>query len=186
MVEADSPIPIGHGQTNSQPYVIALSLQALTLSGQEKALDVGTGSGYQATLLSHLVREVYTIEFYQDLYMTARLAVERHRKAPVHTRHGDGSLGWPQAAPFDAIVVGARAPRIPESLVEQLAPGGRLVIPIGGELSQVLVRAVKQPDGTLFRTSLDSVLFVPLRGRQGTDRPAREPPPAAGSRGGAP
>ena len=164
----DGPIRIGCGQTISQPYVVALSLEALELNGTEKVLDIGTGSGYQAALLSHLAREVYTIEVYLSLLTAARLAIEPHRRAPVHTRHGDGSLGWPEAAPFDGIVSGARAPRLPESLVSQLAPGGRLVIPIGGEGVQVLYQIVKQPDGSLKKRMLEQVLFVPLVGKEGT------------------
>jgi protein-L-isoaspartate(D-aspartate) O-methyltransferase len=165
---ADAPIPIGCRQTVSQPFVVALALQALELRGTEKVLDVGTGSGYQAVLLSHLAREVYTIEVHQRLYSTARLAIERHGRAPVHTRCGDGSLGWPEAAPFDAIVVGACAPKAPPSLLAQLAPGGRLVLPIGSEHSQTLYRLVRQPDGRLDKTLLERVLFVPLMGREGS------------------
>ncbi|MBI3994253.1 MAG: protein-L-isoaspartate(D-aspartate) O-methyltransferase [Candidatus Lambdaproteobacteria bacterium] len=164
----DAPISIGCGQTVSQPYVIAVSLQALALTGSERVLDVGTGSGYQAVLLSHLAAEVYTIEIYQTLYINARLCIERLQKAPVHTRMGDGSLGWPEAAPFDAIVSGARAPKLPPSLVAQLAPGGRMVIPIGDENRQILVRYEKLPDGSLKKSALDPVLFVPLLGKEGT------------------
>jgi protein-L-isoaspartate(D-aspartate) O-methyltransferase len=164
----DAPIPIGCRQTCSQPYVIALSLEAMELRGGERVLDVGTGSGYQAVLLSHLVAEVYTIEVYTELFTTARLAIERHAVAPVHTRCGDGSLGWPEAAPFDAIVAGACAPALPPSLFDQLAPGGRLVLPIGDDQTQGLYRIVKRHDGTLQRELLERVLFVPLVGREGT------------------
>ncbi len=164
----DAPIPIGCHQTVSQPYVIALSLEALELTGAEKVLDVGTGSGYQAALLSHLAAEVYTIEIHQRLYTNARLALQRHTRAPIHTRCGDGSQGWPEAAPFDAIVSGACAPRVPSSLAAQLAPGGRLVLPIGGDTNQALMRYYKQPDGSLKETRLEWVLFVPLLGREGS------------------
>ncbi len=164
----DAPIPIGCGQTVSQPYVIAVSLQALALTGSERVLDVGTGSGYQAVLLSYLAAEVYTIEIFQELYITSRLAIERFQRAPVHTRHGDGSVGWPEAAPFDAIVSGARASKLPPSLLDQLAPGGRMVIPVGGEYRQTLMLVHKLPDGTLRKTALDPVLFVPLLGKEGT------------------
>jgi protein-L-isoaspartate(D-aspartate) O-methyltransferase len=165
---SDAPIPIGCRQTVSQPYVVALSLQAMALTGEETVLDVGTGSGYQAVLLSHLAREVYTIEYYQRLFTNARLVIERYARAPVHTRCGDGSLGWPEAAPFDAIVVGACSPAVPESLVTQLKPGGRLVLPVGGESSQRLMCYRKREHGALEKIMLEWVMFVPLVGRQGT------------------
>ncbi|HKI98555.1 MAG TPA: protein-L-isoaspartate(D-aspartate) O-methyltransferase [bacterium] len=164
----DAPIPIGCRQTVSQPFVVALSLQALALRGEERVLDVGTGSGYQAVLLSWLAREVYTIEVHQRLYTNARLAIERYAHSAVTTRCGDGSQGWPEAAPFDAIVVGACAPKVPPSLLAQLAPGGRLVLPLGSEHSQTLYRIVKRADGTLEKTLLERVLFVPLVGREGS------------------
>ncbi len=165
---ADAPIPIGCRQTISQPYVIALSLQALALRGRERVLDVGTGSGYQAALLSHLASEVFSVEIHQRLFTNARLALEGHTRSPVHTRCADGSLGWPEEAPFDGIVAGACGPRPPQSLLEQLAPGGRLVMPVGNDTSQALVRYVKRPDGSLEKTRLEWVLFVPLVGREGT------------------
>jgi protein-L-isoaspartate(D-aspartate) O-methyltransferase len=170
MAHADLPLPIGCRQTISQPYVVALSLQALGLSGAEKVLDVGTGSGYQAVLLSYLAAEVHTIEVLEQLYFNARLVVPRHQRAPVHLHLGDGSLGWAEAAPYLGIVVGARAPTVPPSLVAQLAVGGRLVIPVGGESSQVLYRLVKRPDGGLDKTLLERVSYVPLVGQEGTGR----------------
>lgn len=165
---SDAPIPIGCRQTISQPYVVALSLQALRLRGTEKVLDVGTGSGYQAALLSHLAAEVFTIEIHQRLFTNARLAIERHTRAPVHTRCGDGSLGWAEEAPFDAIVAGACAPSPPNSLASQLAVGGRLVLPVGTQSSQSLMLYVKREDGSLDKRVLEWVLFVPLVGREGT------------------
>lgn len=170
MAEADAPIGIGCRQTVSQPYVIALALQALTLTGRERVLDVGTGSGYQAVLLSHLAREVFTIEIYDRLYFNSRLNIQRHQQSPVHTQLGDGSLGWPQYAPFDAIVVGSRAPKTPESLLQQLAPGGRMVIPIGGESVQALYFITKLADGTFKKRILERVLFVPLLGKEGSGK----------------
>lgn len=164
----DAPLPIGCRQTVSQPYVIALSLEALALEGHERVLDVGTGSGYQAVLLSHLAGEIYTIEVHQRLYTHARLIIERLARAPVHTRCGDGSLGWPEAAPFDGIVSGAAATKPPRSLLAQLAPGGRLVMPVGSEHSQALYRITRHADGRLERTMLEHVVFVPLVGREGS------------------
>lgn len=165
---ADSPLPIGCRQTISQPYVIALSLEALALRGDERVLDVGTGSGYQTVLLSYLAGEVYTIEVHQALFTTARLVIARHARAPVQTRCGDGSLGWPEAAPFDGIVAGACAAAAPPSLIAQLKPQGRLVLPIGGAQSQGLYRIGRRPDGSLERTLLERVVFVPLVGREGS------------------
>jgi protein-L-isoaspartate(D-aspartate) O-methyltransferase len=166
----DAPLPIGCRQTVSQPFVVALSLEALALTGAEKVLDVGTGSGYQAVLLSHLAREVYTIEVHRRLYIEARPTLERLARAPIHTRCGDGSLGWPEAAPFDAIASGACAPKLPPSLAQQLAPGGRLVLPIGDEQAQGLYRYVKRADGGLDSALLERVRFVPLVGQEGTGR----------------
>ncbi len=164
----DGPITIGCRQTISQPYVVALAIQALELTGSEKVLDIGTGSGYQAVLLSHLAREVFTIEIHQKLYINAKLAIGSHQRAAVHQRHGDGSLGWPEEAPFDAIIAGARAPRLPQSLLDQLAEGGRMVIPIGGESVQGLYQLKKEPGGKVRKKMLERVVFVPLVGKEGT------------------
>lgn len=166
----DEPIPIGRRQTVSQPFIIALSLEGLELTGSERVLDVGTGSGFQAVLLSWLVREVYTIEILDHLYNNAGLVVPRFEKAPVRMRLGDGSLGWPSQAPFDGIVVGARTPQVPPSLISQLAPGGRLVIPVGGDRAQTLYQIKKGHDGSLKKKILERVLFVPLLGEEGTGK----------------
>lgn len=167
LAESDGPISIGCQQTVSQPYVVALTLQALALTGSETVLDVGTGSGYQTVLLSYLAREVYTIEIHQSLYLTSRMVLQERAMAPVHTRHGDGSLGWPEAAPFDAIVAGCYAERPPPALLRQLAPEGRLVMPIGGRNNQALYRIIRRQDGTLEKSVLDRVVFVPLLGEEG-------------------
>jgi len=169
----DAPIPIGCGQTVSQPYVIALSLAALRLEGTERVLDVGTGSGYQAALLSRLAREVYTIELHQRLYTEGRMNLQRFGKGAVHTRHADGSRGWEEAAPFDGIVAGCFAEAIPDALLAQLAPGGRLVMPVGASRRQSLILVEKSAEGALRRSTLEQVVFVPLLGGKGN-------PPAVG------
>lgn len=164
----DQPLPIGFGQTISQPYIVALALEALQLRGDERALDVGTGSGYAAALMSKLAARVYTIERIQELTELARAHLRPYRN--VEVRCGDGSLGWPEEAPFDAIAVAAAAPTTPRALLEQLAQGGRLVMPIGEE-EQVLVRVTRT--GDLFRRELiTAVQFVPLIGAQGVPEPS--------------
>ena len=162
LAEEDCPLPIGCGQTISQPYIVGLSLQGLELKGMEKVLDIGTGSGYQAALLSYLSAEVYTIEVYEELMNRARTAVNMHHQSPVHYLVADGRLGWLDAAPFDAIVVAAWSSDVPQALLDQLAPGGRLVIPIGSEHNQILVRIRKLRSGELQRETLEYVRFVPL------------------------
>lgn len=158
----DYPLPIGEGQTISQPYVVAAMTEALELSGDEKVLEVGTGSGYQAAVLSRLAREVYTIELEPVLAARAAAALERLGARNVHARQGDGHRGWPEEAPFDAIVVTAAPDEVPPALVEQLAAGGRLVIPVGGRWAQELLLLRKTPDGVVER-QLMGVRFVPLR-----------------------
>jgi protein-L-isoaspartate(D-aspartate) O-methyltransferase len=162
----DAPLPIGEGQTISQPYIVARMLEALRLEGGERALDVGTGSGYAAAVLGRLADEVHTIERFESLAKTAALRLEALGISNVRVHVGDGSLGLPEAGPFDAIVVAAAAPTVPTALVEQLADGGRLVIPLGQELDQVLVR-LKKKGGEVLQESLDAVRFVPLIGEQG-------------------
>lgn len=163
---ADQPLPIGEGQTISQPYMVAAMTAALELKGTERVLEVGAGSGYQAAILSRLAREVHSIENHEAL---ARAAVERLAWlgcANVRVHTGDGTLGWLDAAPYDGIIVTAAAPRIPPPLVEQLAEGGRLVIPVGDEQQQELLLVRKSGE----RTSSQVVCycrFVPLLGRHG-------------------
>ena len=164
----DSPLPIACGQTISQPYIVALMAEALELAPDDRVLEVGTGSGYAAAVLSRIAKRVFSIERHAELARTARLRLERLGYDNVEVRHGDGSLGWPENAPFEAITVAAGAPSIPEALVAQLAPGGRLVLPVGeGRDSQRLLRLRKQDDGRLIREDLGSVRFVPLVGVQG-------------------
>ena len=166
---ADHPLPIGEGQTVSQPLIVAIMLQALALRGSEKVLEVGTGSGYQTALVAELAREVYSIERSEVL---ARVAEDRLRDlgcADVTVLVGDGSLGLPERAPFNAIVVSAAAPEIPKALLEQLAEDGRLVVPVGPAHSQEL-RLVKKQHGSLVGTSLEGCRFVPLIGEQGYEK----------------
>jgi protein-L-isoaspartate(D-aspartate) O-methyltransferase len=164
----DWPLPIGFGQTISQPYTVAFMLQALGLQGTENALEIGTGSGYAAAVLSHLARTVHTIERIPELarQAQARLQSLGYDNVQVHT--ADGSLGLPQQAPFDAIVVTAGAKSLPESLREQLADGGRIVIPIGQSISQTLYRFTRRGDQWQ-QENLGGFAFVPLIGQQGAE-----------------
>jgi protein-L-isoaspartate(D-aspartate) O-methyltransferase len=159
----DSPLPIGLGQTISQPYIVAFMTEALGLRGGEKVLEVGTGSGYQAAVLAEIAAQVYTIEIVAPLAERARADLARLGYTNVHVRAGDGYLGWPEAAPFDAIIVTAAAPRIPEPLKEQLKDGGRLVIPVGEEY-QSLVVLTRTGSRFAERTVLP-VRFVPMTGK---------------------
>lgn len=159
----DTALPIDLGQTISQPLIVAMMTEALELHDRAKVLEVGTGSGYQAMVLSLLCRRVYTVERIRDLL---RQAEERFRVLDRHnitTRHGDGYKGWPEQAPFECIMVTAAAPEIPQALIDQLAPGGRLVIPVGMDrVSQQLVKLVKHEDGTITTSELAGVRFVPM------------------------
>ncbi len=157
----DRPLPIGHGQTISQPYIVALMTELATTSKDRRALDIGTGSGYQAAVLAELVPEVYTIEFIPELAEEARPRLASY--ANVFTRCGDGRKGWPEAAPFDAIIAACAAREVPAALIEQLAPGGRLVVPTGSAF-QELILIDKDADGTVHRSSHGGVAFVPMVG----------------------
>jgi protein-L-isoaspartate(D-aspartate) O-methyltransferase len=164
---ADSPVPIGQDQTISQPYVVAWMIEALALSAEDRVLEVGTGSGYGAAVLSRIVREVYTIERHKELADAAEGLLVR-LGYQVHVRHGDGTLGWPEEAPFDGIVVTASGPHIPDALRHQLSIGGRLVIPVGQTPdSQELVRLHRLGEREVRREGLGSVRFVPLVGSGG-------------------
>ena len=160
---ADVPLPIGHGQTISQPYIVALMTQAVHPGPKSRALDIGTGSGYQAAVLAELCKEVYSIEILKPLAdsVQERLAKMGYRNITVHA--GDGYRGWPEKAPFDIIIVAAAPDHVPQPLVEQLAPGGRLAIPVGRFFQELLV-IEKQKDGTIRRESIAPVRFVPMRG----------------------
>ena len=140
---SDHPLPIGHKQTISQPYIVALMTQILKLKGTEKVLEIGTGSGYQTAILAELAEKVYTIERIRPLMEKARYLLNSLDYTNILFKYYDGTLGWQQYAPFDAIIVTAGAPQIPEHLVEQLAEGGRMVVPVGGKTSQELIEIVK-------------------------------------------
>lgn len=165
----DRALPIAGGQTISQPYVVALMLEALAPEPGDRALEVGAGSGYAAALLARLVREVVAIERDPALADAARGRLARLGIPNVEVHAADGTLGWPPRAPFDAILVSAGGPRVPPALEEQLAPGGRLVIPVGTRGSQSLLRLVRSASGELAREDLGEVAFVPLIGAGGFD-----------------
>lgn len=164
---ADHPVPIGEQQTTSQPYIIAAMLQAAEIKPQDRVLEIGAGSGYQTALLAEIAGQVFAVERYPTLSANAQSVLERLRYTNVTVITGDGSLGLPDQAPFDAIIVAAAAPRVPPALLEQLAPGGRMVIPVGEAQQQVLQLARKQPDGSVTVSTLEGCRFVPLIGRQG-------------------
>jgi protein-L-isoaspartate(D-aspartate) O-methyltransferase len=168
----DRPLPIGHSQTISQPYVVAAMSEALRLSGDERVLEVGTGSGYQAAVLSKLAKQVYSIEIVPELARRAKADLARLGYANVEVREGDGWRGWPEHAPFDAIMVTAAPEEVPPDLIAQLAVGGRLVIPVGDRDQQLLV-VRKTPEG-ITREVLFGVRFVPMRGEAERDDEDRE------------
>ncbi len=161
---ADSPLPIGYDQTISQPYIVAIMTELLGLEPSDVVLEVGTGSGYQAAVLAELVRRVYTIEIVQPLAVRAAADLKAAGYVEVDVRAGDGYKGWPEHAPFDAIIVTAAPEHVPKPLVEQLKVGGRLVLPVGpqGWLGQDLVVLEKQSDGGVKKTAVMPVRFVPL------------------------
>jgi protein-L-isoaspartate(D-aspartate) O-methyltransferase len=161
---ADHPLGIGHGQTISQPYIVGLMSAALALRPGDRVLEVGTGSGYQAAVLARLARDVYTIEIVPALAERAARLLRELEVANVHVRAGDGYLGWPEAAPFDAIMITAATPALAPPLIAQLAEGGRLCAPMDEGDEQVLVRFTKR-HGRLVREALLPVRFVPMTGR---------------------
>ena len=162
---ADGPLPIGHGQTISQPFIVAYMTQALELTKQESVLEVGTGSGYQAAILGKLAKEVYSIEIVSPLAESARGVLSKLGFENVHVRLGDGYLGWPEKAPFDAIIVTCAPDHVPEPLISQLKEGGRLVIPVGeaGGVQQLVL--LRKRNGQISKDKMLDVRFVPMTGK---------------------
>ena len=160
---ADSPAPIGHEQTISQPYIVAYMLQQLRLTGEEKVLEVGAGSGYQSALLAQLCRKVYALEIIPALATQAEALLEALKISNVTIRCGDGYFGWPEAAPFDRIIIAAAPGHVPQNLVAQLRAGGRMILPLG-VFDQRLLLMRKAADGKIFRRKLAPVKFVPMTG----------------------
>ena len=163
---ADRPLPIGYGQTISQPYVVALMTWLLDITPGDRILEVGTGSGYQAAVLAELADQVYSIEIIEALAESAKNTLSGAGYQQVHVRRGDGYYGWPEAAPFDGIIITAAAGHVPPPLIEQLAPGGRLVLPLGNPYQvQILTLVEKAADGDLRTNQLLPVRFVPMTGK---------------------
>lgn len=162
----DFPLPIGEGQTISQPYIIAEMTQSLELKGGEKVLEIGTGSGYQAAILSKIVYKVYTIERNNTLFMQTRKLFDRLKYHNIVTRYSDGTQGWKAQSPFDAIIVTAGGQKIPPPLIDQLAVGGRLIMPVGGQMVQELIK-IEKTENDIKTTNLGGCRFVKLIGQHG-------------------
>ena len=166
---ADHPLPIGHGQTISQPYIVAYMTEMLKLKPEHTVLEIGTGSGYQAAVLAEIARKVYTVEIIEPLAARAAETLKKRGYENVEVKHGDGHFGWPEHGPFDAIIVTAAASHIPPPLVEQLKPGGCMAIPVGPPLqTQNLILVEKLEDGAVRCRSVMPVRFVPLTRSEGT------------------
>lgn len=163
----DAPLPIGFGQTASQPSLQALYMQVLRLQPNERVLEVGTGSGFQTAVLAQLVAHVYSVERIRELSVRARSVLDQLRISNVALLVGDGTIGWSKYAPYDAILVAAGAPVIPDTLVEQLSPGGRMLIPVGDRREQKLTLVRRTPEGEVERADVVTCTFVPLIGRFG-------------------
>lgn len=158
----DMPLPIGEGQTISQPSLVAQMTQALKLKGSEKVLEIGTGSGFQAAILSKLAKKVYTVEIIESLAKNAKNVLEKLGIKNVYVHVGDGSLGLPRFAPYDAIIVTAAAPAIPEELISELKNNGRLIIPVGKSTDSQILKLVTKKDGLVKTKDIEPVMFVPL------------------------
>ena len=166
----DHPLPIGHGQTISQPYIVAFMTEQLELRPTDRVLEVGTGSGYQAAVLAELAAQVYTVEIIEDLAKGAAAVLKRLGYTNVHVRAGDGYKGWPEAAPFDTIIVTCAPEKVPPPLLEQLKEGGRMIIPVGPAWDQELV-VLRKRDGNLERRAVLPVRFVPMTGESQRPKP---------------
>ena len=162
----DYPLPVGEGQTISQPFMVALMTQCLELKGGEKVLEIGTGSGYQAAILAEIVKEVYSVERFDGLAQKAQVILDGLGYKNIRIKVGDGTEGWDEFAPYDGIIVTAGAPSVPEPLVEQLAEGGRLVIPVGGAFGQELL-LIRKNQGEITQEDICGCTFVPLVGKYG-------------------
>lgn len=160
----DHPVPIGQGQTISQPYVVALMTESLKLKGDERVLEIGTGSGYQAAILARVAKEVYSIEIKERLYKKASKVLQSMGFTNVKTRHGDGYFGWAEAAPFDCIMITAAIDHIPPPLLKQLKKGGRLILPLGNPFSYQNLSMVTKYDNDYSVRQITGVLFVPMTG----------------------
>jgi protein-L-isoaspartate(D-aspartate) O-methyltransferase len=162
----DYPLPIGDQQTISQPFIVAEMTQALALHKDDRVLEIGTGSGYQAAILAEIVHRVYTIERLYSIFKKTRALFDQLNYHNIVARYSDGTAGWPDESPFDAIIVTAGSPRIPQPLIHQLAPGGRMIIPVGDSFSQELIKIVKDETG-FHQTELGGCRFVKLVGEHG-------------------
>jgi len=162
----DYPLPIGEQQTISQPYIVAEMTQALELSENDRVLEIGTGSGYQAAILAEIVYRVYTIERIRSLHIQVRRLFDKLHYHNIVTKYGDGTKGWPDESPFDAIIVTAGAPVIPDSLINQLHEGGRMVVPVGNQHTQELIKIYRENEG-IRQTNLGGCRFVKLVGEHG-------------------
>ena len=163
----DFPLPIGEQQTISQPYIVAEMTQALEIKADDRVLEIGTGSGYQTAILAEIAYRVYTVERIRTLYFKARKLFDQLHYHNIITKYSDGTMGWSSASPFDAIIVTAGAPDIPDTLVQQLALGGRMVVPVGNQYSQDLIKIFKDESGCIRKMNLGGCRFVKLVGEYG-------------------
>ena len=160
----DRPLPIGQGQTISQPYIVALMTESLNLTGEERVLEIGTGSGYQAAILAKVAKEIFTIEIKEKLHKKASNVLHSMDFVNIQTRHGDGYFGWVEAAPFDCIMITAAIDHIPPPLLKQLKNGGRLILPLGNPFSYQNLSLVTKKNGDFTVKQITGVLFVPMTG----------------------